>query len=154
MTRTSRADSAARLIRASPHLVYAALLDPDALATWLPPEGATGEIQDMDARVGGGFRVVLHFADPVDPKTTARSDASRVTFAELEPGSLVVQRVTFESSEERFAGVMRMTWQLEPDAAGTRVTVTATDVPVGIGQEDHEAGLASSLAHLAGYLEG
>lgn len=68
----------------------------------------------------------------------------------------MVQVVTFESSEERFVGEMRMTWELEPVRAGTRVTVSATDVPVGIPPADHELrlgpGLGSSLTNLARYL--
>lgn len=152
-TAPTRADTAVRVVSARPDVVYAALLDPGALESWLPPEGAVGEVQHLTARVGGGFRMVLRFADPVDPKTTDDSDASQVRFERLEPGRLVSQRISFESSDPRFAGDMRMTWQLEPVGDdSTRVTVTATDVPAGIRQEDHEAGLASSLANLAAFL--
>jgi len=150
---STRADTADRVVEAPPDAVYAALLDAGALESWLPPEGAIGEVQHLTARVGGGFRMVLRFADPVDPKTTDDSDASQVTFERLEPGRLVSQRITFESADPRFTGEMRMTWRLEPVGDdSTRVTVTATDVPAGIRQEDHEAGLASSLANLAAYL--
>ncbi|MER6522694.1 hypothetical protein ABT246_38415 [Streptomyces sp. NPDC001553] len=41
-----------------------------------------------------------------------------------------------------------------PAGDGTEVTVTATDLPAGIGQADHQAGIASSPAHLASYVEG
>ncbi|SDS00606.1 pyroglutamyl-peptidase I family protein [Agrococcus carbonis] len=149
-----RVDRAATVIEAAADDVYGALLDPAALAAWLPPEGATGSIVDMDAREGGGFVVELRFAEPVDAKTTADTDVSRVTFVELVPGRLVVQRVTFDSEDERFAGDMLMTWRLEPVAAGTRVTVAATEVPAGIAQSDHELGLGQSLANLARYLGG
>lgn len=147
-----RVDRASTVIDAAPRAVYEALLDPVALTAWLPPEGATGTIEHMDAREGGGFRVVLRFDDPVDTKTDAVTDASRVTFVELVPGALVVQRIAFESSEERFAGDMLMTWQLEAVEAGTRVSVAATEVPAGIAQSDHELGLGQSLAKLARYL--
>lgn len=81
-----RVDRAATVIEAAADDVYGALLDPAALAAWLPPEGATGSIVDMDAREGGGFVVELRFAEPVDAKTTADTDVSRVTFVELVPG--------------------------------------------------------------------
>lgn len=149
-----RVDRAATVIAAAPEAVYAALLDPVALAAWLPPEGASGTIDEMDAREGGGFRLELRFVDFDDAKTTADTDVSRVTFVELVPAQLVVQRVAFESSEERFGGDMLMTWRLEPVGAGTRVTVSATDVPPGIAQAEHELGLGSSLANLARHLEG
>lgn len=148
-----RVDRAGTVIHVPPQRVYEALLDPSALAVWLPPEGATGTIEQMDAREGGGFRAVLRFDDPTDPKTTDDSDATTVTFVELVPGRLVVQRVAFETDEARFRGDMLMTWKLEPVESGTRVTVSATDVPSGIGQRDHEVGLGSSLANLARFLE-
>ncbi|MCR8671576.1 SRPBCC domain-containing protein [Agrococcus sp. HG114] len=149
-----RIDRAGTVIAAPPERVYEALLDERALTAWLAPDGATATIEQMSAREGGGFRAVLRFADPADPKTDADSDASRVTFVELVPGELVVQRVAFETAEERFAGEMLMTWRMQPVAAGTRVTVSATDVPPGISREDHELGLGQSLAKLAAYLEG
>ncbi|UOW01527.1 SRPBCC domain-containing protein [Agrococcus sp. SCSIO52902] len=149
-----RVDRAGTVIAAAPDRVYAALLDAEALTAWLPPEGATAVIEGLDAREGGGFRAVLRFDDPVDPKTDEATDASRVTFVELVPHELVVQRVAFESAEERFRGDMLMTWRMQPVAAGTRVTVSAADVPPGISPEDHELGLGQSLAKLAAYLEG
>jgi hypothetical protein len=51
------------------------------------------------------------------------------------------------------AGTMTMTWELEPRADGTVLSVTAEDVPVGIRAEDHEPGLASSLSDLAAMVE-
>jgi pyroglutamyl-peptidase I len=154
----ARVDRAGTVVGVPPGRVYEALLDAEALAAWLPPDGATGEITQMDAREGGGFRAVLRFPDSVEPgsaagKTTESTDASQITFVELVPGRLVVQRVAFESAEERFRGEMLMTWRLEPVVAGTRVTVSATDVPVGIGHAEHERGLGQSLANLARYLE-
>lgn len=147
-----RVDRAERVVAAGPGAVYAALLDPVALESWLPPAGATGRVTGLDARPGGGFRMEVRFADPVDPKTTADSDVTVVHLVALRPDRLVEQAVTFESSDARFGGTMRMTWQLQPEVGGTRVTVTARDVPAGIGHEEHEAGLASSLANLAAYL--
>ncbi|WP_338715679.1 SRPBCC domain-containing protein, partial [Streptomyces acidiscabies] len=60
----------------------------------------------------------------------------------------------FTSDDPSYAGTMTMTWDLTPTPEGTRVTVTATDVPPGIGQSDHEAGIASSLAQLETYVTG
>ena len=64
-----------------------------------------------------------------------------------------MQAVDFESDDPAFAGTMTMTWTLTADAGGTRVDITAADVPSGISAEDHAAGLASSLANLALHLE-
>src|SRR5512138_925548 len=46
-----------RVLRAKPERVYRAFLDPDAMAKWLPPNGFTGKVHHMDARVGGSYRM-------------------------------------------------------------------------------------------------
>ena len=64
-----------------------------------------------------------------------------------------MQAVDFVSDDPTYAGTMTMTWEVTPVDAGTRVEIRADDVPDGIAAEDHAAGLASSLANLAAYLE-
>jgi hypothetical protein len=61
--------------------------------------------------------------------------------------------VDFESDDPAFSGTMTMTWEVVPVDAGTRIDITAEDVPDGISADDHAEGLASSLANLASYLE-
>ena len=46
-----------RVLRAPAERVYRAFLDPDAMAKWLPPHGFTGKVHEMDAKVGGGYRM-------------------------------------------------------------------------------------------------
>jgi pyroglutamyl-peptidase I len=150
----ARVDRADTIVTAPPERVYEALLDANALRQWLAPDGATATIEEFDGREGGGFRAVLRFDRPVDAKSGEDIDASRVTFVELVPGELVVQRVTFETAAERFGGDMLMTWRMQRVEAGTRVTVAASDVPSGIAPADHELGLGQSLAKLAAYVEG
>jgi hypothetical protein len=64
-----------------------------------------------------------------------------------------VQAVDFVSDDPVYSGTMTMTWEVTAFDAGTRVEIRADDVPDGISAEDHAAGLASSLANLAAYLE-
>jgi uncharacterized protein YndB with AHSA1/START domain len=152
MTRT---DSASRLIGASPDRVYHALVDPDALATWLPPDGMIGRFERFDVRPGGSYRLVLTYVDPSADrgKTTAGSDVVDVRFVDLAPGERVVQAVDFLSDDPANAGTMTMTWELAAVDEGTRVDIRAENVPSGISSEDHAAGLGSSLANLAAHLE-
>ncbi|MEX5236975.1 SRPBCC family protein [Kocuria arenosa] len=152
----ARTDTAARVVAASPARVYAALVDPDALAAWLPPEGMSGRFERFDARPGGSYRMVLSYADAsaAPGKATADSDVVDVRFVDLVPGVRVVQAVDFVSDDPAYAGTMTMTWELTRVEGGTRVEVRAEDVPAGISAEDHAAGLASSLANLAQHLEG
>ncbi|MFF3201205.1 SRPBCC family protein [Streptomyces sp. NPDC002962] len=150
-----RTDRAGRMVAASPAAVYDALLDRKALQTWLPPDGMRGRVERWDPRPGGGFRMVLTRLDPTgDPgKTSETTDVVEVGFAELVRPERVVQRAVFEADDPSYAGTMTMTWHLVAAGEGTEVTVTATDVPSGIDQAVHEAGMASSLAHLASYVE-
>lgn len=151
----SRTDSASRIVAASSDRVYAALVDPDALRAWLPPTGMSGRFERFDLRTGGGFRLVLTYADASSApgKATADSDIVEARFVEIVPGARVVQAVDFTSDDPAFTGTMTMTWAVTPVEGGSRVDIRAEDVPVGISAEDHAAGLASSLANLATYLE-
>ncbi|MCT9093248.1 SRPBCC family protein [Streptomyces sp. ASQP_92] len=151
----SRTDRASRVIAVPAEAVYRALLDREALESWLPPDGMGGRIERWDPRPGGGFRMVLTYLDPTGSpgKASAATDVVEVAFAALVPGERMVQRAEFASDDPSYAGIMTMTWNLTTTAAGTEVTVTAEDVPPGIDQAVHEAGIASSLAHLASYLE-
>ena len=149
-----RVDTLARRIDASAERVYHALLDPEALVAWLPPDGMTGRFEEFDPRPDGRFRMVLTYDHPedVDAKSTADADIVEARFVELEPNVRVVQAIRFDSDDPAYAGTMTMTWSLEPEGASTVVTIAATDVPSGIRPEDHQEGFASSLSHLAAYL--
>jgi len=135
--------------------VYAALVDPDALVAWLPPEGMSGRFERFDARPGGSYRMVLTYADAsgAPGKATADSDIVEGRFLDVVPGARVVQAVDFVSDDPAYAGTMTMTWEVTAVDAGARVGIRADDVPDGISAQDHAAGLASSLANLAAYLE-
>jgi hypothetical protein len=85
-------------------------------------------------------------------KTTHDSDIVEARFVEILPHERIVQ-VGFVSDEPTFAGTMTMTWELSAQSSGTRVRVRADDVPPGISPEDHAAGLESSLANLAAFVE-
>jgi uncharacterized protein YndB with AHSA1/START domain len=135
--------------------VYAALVDPEALVAWLPPDGMTGRFERFDARPGGSYRMVLAYAGASAGrgKATADSDIVEARFVEMVPGARIVQAVDFVSDTPEYAGTMTMTWEVAAVDAGTRVEIRAENVPDGISAEDHAAGLASSLANLAAYME-
>ncbi|WP_141589531.1 SRPBCC family protein [Myxococcus sp. AB056] len=151
-----RTDTASRVIAASPEALYRAFVEPEAVATWLPPEGMKGRIHAFEPRAGGMYRMTLSY-DNADHtahgKTSAHEDVVEGLFVELVPNECVVQRFEFESDDPAYAGTMTMTWTLTPVAGGTRVTVTCENVPEGIRQEDHIEGLTSTLANLAAYTE-
>jgi uncharacterized protein YndB with AHSA1/START domain len=155
MARMARTDTASMFIAASPERVFAALVDPDALVRWLPPKGMSGRFEHVDARPGGSYRLILTFDDTStgSGKSTADSDVVDARFVEIVDGVRVVQAIDFASDDPAFAGTMTMTWDVAAVDGGTRVDITADDVPSGISAEDHATGLNSSLANLAGFLE-
>jgi len=136
-------------------MVYAALVDREALSAWLPPDGMTARFEHFDARPGGSYRLVLTYADTsgAPGKTTAGSDVVAARYVELVPEVRVVQEVDFVADDPAFAGTMTMTWAVTPVVGGTRVDIIAEGVPDGISATDHATGLASSLANLAAHLE-
>ncbi|TDE00703.1 SRPBCC family protein [Jiangella asiatica] len=151
----ARTDAASRVIAAPSDQVFAALVDPEALTAWLPPDGMSGRFERFDARPGGSYRLVLTYADATTApgKATPDSDVVEARFVDVVPGERVVQAVDFVSGDPAYSGTMTMTWDVTPVEGGTRVDIRADDVPAGISAEDHAAGLASSLANLAAFLE-
>jgi uncharacterized protein YndB with AHSA1/START domain len=129
------------------------MVDPEARTVWLPPTGMTGRFEWFDARAGGGYRMVLEYDDTSQiGKSEQNRDVTEVRFAAVEPPHRIVEQVDFVSDDPRFAGTMSMTWAVEAVGTGSRVTVTATDVPDGISSADHATAFASTLANLDAYV--
>jgi uncharacterized protein YndB with AHSA1/START domain len=117
-----------------------------------------GRIEMFDPRDGGEYRIILTYVEDADRsaagKTTRDADVVHGRFLELVPDRKIVQSVRFESADPRFAGEMKLTWQLNPVPEGTNVVITAENVPDGITRADHEAGFAATLDNLAAFVEG
>ena len=149
-----RTDCASRVIDASPQSIYRAFIDPEALASWLPPQGMTGRMHAFDARPGGSYRMTLTYRDAGHAgKTSENSDTVGGRFLELVPNEKIVQEVEFQSDDAAFAGTMTMTWSIAAVPGGSEVTIRCENVPEGIRKEDHDAGLKSSLDNLAAFTE-
>lgn len=149
-----RTDLASRVIRATRQAIYRAFADPAALVAWLPPKGMRAKLERFDLSVGGGFRMVLIYEDPIARgKATVDSDIVEVRFTEIRPNERIVQQVEFEAEDPAFAGVMTMTWRFVTVPEGTEVTIRCDNVPPGIRKEDHDVGLRSTLANLAAFTE-
>jgi uncharacterized protein YndB with AHSA1/START domain len=150
-----RTDHATRLVHAPVEKVFGALVDRDALETWLPPDGMTGRFERFDPRPGGSYRLVLTYAVPPASggKSSSDSDVVEVRFLDIVANQRVVQAVDFVADDPDLAGTMAMTWSVVEAGDSTRVDITAEDVPDGIAAADHAEGLASSLEHLARFVE-
>ena len=103
----SRTDAASRVIKAPAQKIYAAHVDPQAVAKWRPPQGMCAEIYNFNAREGGGYRMAFVYEDASVPgKTSAHADVFEGQFVELVPGERIVERVEFQSDDPAFAGAM------------------------------------------------
>jgi len=152
---TKRTDFASRIIRASPRSIYQACMDPQALISWLPPTGMKGRIDAFDPRPGGIYRLTLTYEQPghsVPGKTSEHCDRVSGRFLDLVADERIVQLVEFDSKDPAYAGTMKMTWTLTAVPDGTEVAILCEDVPEGIRQEDHAAGLKSTLENLAAFV--
>lgn len=148
----SQRHTVARDIKASAETIYRAFLSRDAMASWLPPAGARGVIDVFESKEGGRFRLVLVF-EATRGKSSDNTDVVAGCFVELVPDRRMVMAVDFDSDDPAFAGTMTMTWVLDALPDGTRVTITAEHVPVGISQAGHETGMRSTLDNLAAFVE-
>lgn len=151
-----RTDTASRVIAASPQALYRAFVDPAAIASWRPPQGMKAEIHTFDPREGGDYRMSFLYTEPdpeVQGKTSDHADTFEGRFVGLIPGERIVEEIDFVSDDPAFRGTMTITTTFRPVSGGTEVTVVCEDVPEGIGESDHKAGIASSLANLAAFVE-
>ena len=147
-----RTDKASLTVDAPASTVFSAFMVAGALKEWLPPPGASAEIEAFEPRPGGALQLTLHFAT-APGKTGEHSDRVDATFGEIVPGRSIEWNVRFDSMDHRFDGVMVMTWTFRPLGNATEVEVEARNVPPGVSKADHSRGLNGSLANLASYVE-
>ena len=134
-----------RVLRAAPETVYRAFLDPEAMAKWLPPNGFTGKVHEMDAKVGGGHK--MSFTN----FTTGKSHSFGGTYLELTPNERI--HYTDKFDEPNLAGEMEVTVTLKKRSCGTELNVVQEGVPDVIPVEACYLGWQESLTLLAKLVE-
>ncbi len=134
-----------RVLQAPPQRVYRAFLDPDALAKWIPPNGFTGKVHEMDAREGGGFR--MSFTN----FTTGNSHFFSGKYVELVPDQLIRHTDTFD--DPNLPGTMNVTITLKPVSCGTELSIVQEGVPDVIPPDGCYLGWQESLILLAKLVE-
>lgn len=134
-----------RVLRAPPERVYRAFLAADAMAKWLPPNGFTGSVHHLDARVGGTFRMSFtNFA-------TGQSHAFGGEYLDLVPHARI--RYTDRFDDPNLPGVMTTTVTLQAVSCGTELNVLQEDIPEVIPVEACYLGWQESLVLLAKLVE-
>ena len=134
-----------RVFRASPEKLYLAFLDADAMTKWLPPNGFTGKVHHMDARVGGTFKMAFtNF-------TSGNSHSFGGEYLELVPHEVI--RYTDNFDDPNLPGEMITTVALKPVFCGTELNITQEGIPAVIPAEACYLGWQESLILLAKLVE-
>lgn len=130
-----------RVLTARPETVYKAFVDPDALVKWLPPNGFTAKLHQMDAKVGGGYR--MSFANVA----TGKGHTFSATFTELTPHERI--RHTDRFDDPTLPGEMQVTIHLKKVSVGTDLSIVQEGIPDAIPTEACYLGWQESLILLA-----
>jgi uncharacterized protein YndB with AHSA1/START domain len=144
-----------RRVNASRPIVYRALLDARAVATWMVPTGMTSQVHAFDPRESGSFRISLTYDEPTGTgKTTAHTDTYHGRFVKLVTNEQVVELVEFETADPELRGEMTITISLaDADGGDTDVLAVHDGLPPGVPVADNEAGWRQALAKLAAFVE-
>jgi len=134
-----------RVLRATPEKVYRAFLDADAMAKWLPPNGFTGRVHHVDAKVGGTYK--MSFTN----FTTGRSHSFGGEYLELVPHGRI--RYTDRFDDPNLSGEIRTTITLKGVSCGTELNVVQEGLPAVIPPEACYLGWQESLTLLAKLVE-
>jgi len=134
-----------RVLRTPPQKLYRAFLEPAALCKWLPPFGFTCQVHQLDARVGGGFRMSFHNF------SSGNGHSFGGEYLELVPHERI--RYTDRFDDPGLPGVMEVTVSLKPVLCGTELSVTQTGIPEAVPLEMCYLGWQESLIQLAQLVE-
>ncbi len=134
-----------RVLRAPPERIYRAFLDADAMAKWLPPNGFTGKVHHIDAKVGGTYRMSFtNFG-------TGHSDSFGGKYLELVPNQRIRHTDAFD--DPSLPGEMQTTITLNKVSCGTELNIVQEGIPAPIPLEACYLGWQESLALLAKLVE-
>ena len=134
-----------RVLRAKAERIYRAFLDADAMAKWLPPNGFTAKVHQMDVRVDGGYR--MSFTN----FTTQQSHSFGGEYVELVPHERI--RYTARFDDANLPGMMQTTVSLREVSCGTEMSIVQEGIPDVIPVESCYLGWQESLALLAQLVE-
>jgi uncharacterized protein YndB with AHSA1/START domain len=134
-----------RVLRATPERIYRAFLDADAMAKWLPPNGFTGKVHHLDAKVGGTFK--MSFTN----FSTGSSHSFGGSYLELKPNELICHTDKFD--DPNLPGEMKTTITLKKAFCGTDMNITQEGIPAAIPVEACYMGWQESLVLLEKLVE-
>ena len=134
-----------RVLRTTPEQVYRAFLDADAMAKWLPPYGFTCTVHQLQASVGGSFRMSFkNFS-------SGHAHSFGGEYLELLPFERIRYKDKFD--DPQLPGEMLVTVSLRQVSSGTDVSIEQEGIPSVIPLEMCYLGWQESMLQLANLLE-
>ena len=125
-----------RVMKTTPERLYKAFLDPDALVKWMAPHGFTAKVHQMDARVGGSYKMSFtNFG-------TGSSHSFGGEYVELVPNQRIRHTDRFDAG---LPGTMTVTIELKKVMVGTELHIVQEGVPDAIPAEACYLGWGESL---------
>jgi uncharacterized protein YndB with AHSA1/START domain len=134
-----------RVLKSKPERVYKAFLDADAMAKWLPPNGFTGKVHEMDAKVGGHYK--MSFTN----FSTGNSHSFGGEFLELVENERI--RYTDKFDDPNLPGQMETTVDIKAVSVGVELNIVQTGIPDAIPVEACYLGWQESLKLLTMLVE-
>ena len=134
-----------RVLQAPPERVYKAFIDAGAMAKWLPPNGFTGQVHHLDAKVGGTYK--MSFTN----FTSGKSHSFGGKYLELKPNELLRYSDSFD--DPNLPGEMTTTVTLKKVSVGTELNIVQEGVPAVIPAEACYLGWQESLTLLKQLVE-
>ena len=134
-----------RVLKAPPERVYRAFLDATAMVKWLPPNGFTGEVHHLEAKVGGTYKMSFKNF------TTGNSHSFGGEYLELIPNERIRNSDRFD--DPNMPGEMQNTITLKKVSVGTELNIVQEGVPAFIPAEACYLGWHESLTLLAKLVE-
>jgi uncharacterized protein YndB with AHSA1/START domain len=134
-----------RVLSTTPEKLYRAFVEPDAVASWLPPFGFTCTVHEFEAKEGGKHRMSFRNF------TTGGSHSFGGTYLKLVPGETLVYTDKFD--DPNLPGEMKVTVALKAVSVGTEMSVVQENVPEQIPLEACYLGWQQSLRKLAKLVE-
>src|SRR5690348_2526432 len=134
-----------RVLATKPEKVYRAFTNADAMARWLPPNGFTCHVDELDARVGGRHR--MSFTN----FSTGNTSGFGGEYLELVPNEKL--RYTDRFDDPNLPGTITVTVTLKAVMVGTEVNIVQEGIPEAIPVEACYLGWQESLSNLARLVE-
>jgi uncharacterized protein YndB with AHSA1/START domain len=134
-----------RVLKTSPEKLFRAFTEASAMASWLPPYGFTCTVHELNATVGGSYKMSFHNF------STGNDHSFGGKYVEIKPNEFL--KYTDQFDDPNLPGVMTTTVWLKKVSVGTEIKILQEGIPAMIPAEMCYLGWQESLEKLAKLVE-